>query len=405
MCVDGDRSPRPVQHLQLRPHHGARDADRRRARSGRLTVCATWSPRSARSTSSTTAQRRGCSSTRSTGTSMRCRRHTRHRSTGIVDISPMRHRSPTWHSRSRAHHPRCTGCCARCSTRRAEGAERLHDWSRRSQADVMAEYFDDWHLVMPAVSTGPDGVGRARTRRRAPVWPPPIYATRHLVKTGRPAGGSGALTDAVRASFEAGGRASSMRQPGRAAPGARWGGRRGATRRRHRDAGDHRRRCVRPAAGVRRVGGRSCRRPPRRLVDRWRAAPVHDGYESKIDAVLSEPAAVSDRRRRRRRSRRVPTSWRRPPSYRRVPTGSPRRTTSARPRRVAAEPDLPGQRADGARRRDAAGPRPARAESRGAVHAVRPPRGLAGIREPSRWLDLLDGFMEPGRCSSIDGGR
>ncbi|MEO6572095.1 MAG: NAD(P)/FAD-dependent oxidoreductase, partial [Ilumatobacteraceae bacterium] len=90
--------------------------------------------------------------------------------------------------------------------KRAIGARRLLDWSRRSMADVMAEYFDDWHMVMPAVSAGPTVWGAPHTAPGTGMAAA-IYATRHLQRTGRPVGGSGALTDAARASFEsAGGR-------------------------------------------------------------------------------------------------------------------------------------------------------------------------------------------------------
>ena len=88
--------------------------------------------------------------------------------------------------------------------RRAKGVATLLKWSRMSALDVLRHYFDDWQMMLPAISTGPT------------VWgvPPQTpgtgmaalgYATRHLIRTGRPQGGSGALTDAVAASFAAAG--------------------------------------------------------------------------------------------------------------------------------------------------------------------------------------------------------
>lgn len=88
--------------------------------------------------------------------------------------------------------------------RRAKGVVTLLKWSRMSALDVLNSYFDDWHMLLPAISAGPT------------VWgvPPETpgtgmaalgYATRHLIRTGRPEGGSGALTDAVAASFAAAG--------------------------------------------------------------------------------------------------------------------------------------------------------------------------------------------------------
>lgn len=169
---------------------------------------------------------------------------------------------------------------------RTRGAAGLLDWSRRSASDVFAKYFDDWHLTMPAISTGPTvwgvspdvpGTGLAAL----------AYATRHLVKTGRPVGGSGALTDAIESSFLAAG--------GETLCSSR------VDRLLLRDGS---------VSGLRLVDGQEIAvgavvaacdpsrvlldwidEPPaaaRRLIDKTRSAPVHDGYESKIDAVLSE---------------------------------------------------------------------------------------------------------------------
>lgn len=86
--------------------------------------------------------------------------------------------------------------------RRARGSARLLRWSKASASQVLRSYFDDEALIMPAVATGPTvwgvspdmaGTGMAGA----------LYALRHLVKTGRPVGGSGALTDALAAAFTA----------------------------------------------------------------------------------------------------------------------------------------------------------------------------------------------------------
>src|SRR5690606_37946658 len=47
--------------------------------------------------------------------------------------------------------PSLTAMSGTVLRRRAAGAARLLKWARASQADVMGQYFDDWHLVMPAV--------------------------------------------------------------------------------------------------------------------------------------------------------------------------------------------------------------------------------------------------------------
>jgi len=170
--------------------------------------------------------------------------------------------------------------------RRAKGVATLLKWSRMSALDVLTRYFDDWHMVLPAISTGPT------------VWgvPPETpgtgmaalgYATRHLVRTGRPQGGSGALTDAVAASFAARG--------GRTATGSVVA----------KLLVEHE-----AIAGVQLMSGErltasivvtACdpnqvmlgwldEMPPaaRKAQKRYRDQPQQDGYESKIDAVIGE---------------------------------------------------------------------------------------------------------------------
>ncbi len=276
--------------------------------------------------------------------------------------------------------------------RRAEGAKRLHDWSRRSQADVMAEYFDDWHLVMPAVSTGPTVWGVPHTTPGTGLAAA-VYATRHLVKTGRPAGGSGALTDAVRASFEAGG--------GRVRCGSRVERllvRDGAVSGLRLDDGtEMRATTVVAACDPQRVFVEWVDDVPpsaRRLVERWRAAPVHDGYESKIDAVLG-------RLPRYRIADDVATIA--PGADILAPTTvvspSPERIAEAHALRatgrVAAEPtflvNVPTV-LDGEMQPD---PDQHVLSLEVLFTPYAHPGGWQASAEPSRWLDLLDGFMEP----------
>lgn len=171
------------------------------------------------------------------------------------------------------------------ATSRGRGAARLLQWSRQSAGAVLGQYFDDWQLIMPAMSTGPTvwGVGPDTPGTGLAAA---LYATRHLVKTGRPEGGSGALTDAARRSFEAAG--------GRVQCDAR------VSRLLVQDQA---------IAGVELVSGEmlsasmvvaAC--DPQRvfvdwldevpagakkMVDSWRSRPALDGYESKVDAVIT----------------------------------------------------------------------------------------------------------------------
>ncbi len=176
---------------------------------------------------------------------------------------------------------------ARLLARRGRGGVRLLQWSRASALDVMRSYFDDEALVMPAMSNGPtiwgappDGPGTGMAGM--------LYAMRHMVKTGRPVGGSGALTDALAAAFTAAG--------GRLSCGTPVAGLLGDGQR---------------VKGVRLVDGTeitaaavvaTCDPVPvashwlaephgarvRRFVGRARSQAPGDGYQSKIDAVITD---------------------------------------------------------------------------------------------------------------------
>ncbi len=170
-------------------------------------------------------------------------------------------------------------------TGRASAARRLLRWSRSSLDRVLGSYLDDWRLVMPAVATGPSVWGRPPDLPGTGIAAA-TYATRHLVRTGRPRGGSGALTDAVRASFEvAGGRVDCGARVVRlvvedgAVRGVRLGDGTELTSRAVVAACDPHRVYVDWLDGVPWAA--------RRRVARWRRRPPPDGYESKIDGVLS----------------------------------------------------------------------------------------------------------------------
>ncbi|MEN0015854.1 MAG: NAD(P)/FAD-dependent oxidoreductase, partial [Solirubrobacteraceae bacterium] len=92
----------------------------------------------------------------------------------------------------------------RLAARRGRGLRGLLKLSRKSCADVLADYFDDEALLAGPAVTGPA------------VWglPPQTpgtglgalgYALRHAVPVGRPIGGSGALTDALASAVRAAG--------------------------------------------------------------------------------------------------------------------------------------------------------------------------------------------------------
>ena len=172
----------------------------------------------------------------------------------------------------------------RVALMKGRGARRLLAWSKLSAQEVYEQYFDDWRIWMPAIVTGPTvwgvhpatpGTGLAGA----------LYATKHLLRTARPEGGSGALTDAIHRSFTAAG--------GQTISGSR-------VVKLHTNA--HR------VNGVELADGRKistehvlASNDPQQIftqwlkgsdvedagpVSRWRTQPVHDGYESKLDLVI-----------------------------------------------------------------------------------------------------------------------
>jgi phytoene dehydrogenase-like protein len=286
--------------------------------------------------------------------------------------------------------PRMLGVVA---SKRAAGAARLLRWSRMSMTDVMGQYFDDWHLTMPGVSSGPTVWGAPPTAPGTGMAAA-IYATRHLIKTGRPVGGSGALTDAVRRSFEdAGGRVRCDSMVDRllvrdgATVGVRLVDGTELTSERVVAACDPQRVFV---DWLDSVPGAA-----RRLVDRYRAMPVHEGYESKIDAVLTglptyRDAALIDAL--------VPGA----------DSLAPTTIVAPSPAQLAEAHELRGA--------GRVAPRPTFLVNVPTVldREMQPhpdqhvlslevlftpyslPGGWPDSDEPQRWLDLLDGLMEPG---------
>ncbi|MFW2334028.1 phytoene desaturase family protein [Ilumatobacter sp.] len=293
-------------------------------------------------------------------------------------------------ARTRPSTGRMIGAVAR---RRAAGAARLLRWSRMSMSGVMSQYFDDWHLTMPAVSSGPTVWGLPPTTPGTGLAAA-IYATRHLIRTGRPVGGSGALTDAVRASFEAaGGRVRCDSTVDRllvhdgAVAGVRLADGSVITADRVVAACDPQRVFVDWIDTV--PSG------ARRLVDRYRAQPVHEGYESKVDAVLtglptSRDAALIDAL--------VPGADSLAPTT--IVAPSPDELARAHEQRgrgeVADRPTLlinvPSV-LDGDMQPDPD-------QHVLSVEVLFTPYSLVGgwpdSGEPERWLELVDGLMEPG---------
>lgn len=165
-------------------------------------------------------------------------------------------------------------------------AARLARWSRASALGVLRDYFSEEALVAPACVVGPAvwGVSPALPGTGLGALG---YALRHAVRTGRPVGGSGALPAAIAASLAAAGgtlrtgtRVSAILADDRVR-GIVLDGREEV------DAG-----VVVVACDPRRAVVDWLRDPPRvarSLAVRWRAVLAGDGYQTKLDAVVSAP--------------------------------------------------------------------------------------------------------------------
>lgn len=176
--------------------------------------------------------------------------------------------------------------------RRLAGLPSVFAWSRRSAADVMRRYF-----TTPAVQ-GAALVGGPMVWGVSPELPGTGlgalgYAIRHVARVGRPVGGSRALPEALRASVvhhggtvRTGSRVEAILCDANAVRGVRLA-----------DGTEITAPVVVSAADPRRTFVEWLEHPPAGatgLVERWRSTPVEDGYESKIDAVLTEPPLLRD---------------------------------------------------------------------------------------------------------------
>lgn len=166
------------------------------------------------------------------------------------------------------------------------GARRLLGWSRMSAADVMRQFFDDEAVYAPALATGPVVWGLS------PELPGTglgalTYAFRHVAAVGRPRGGSGMLAASLARSFASFG--GELRTSTAATSIVVERGRVRAVRTTSGDViATH---TVISAADPRRTILEWIENPPAGagpMIERWRRQSHQQGYESKIDGVISE---------------------------------------------------------------------------------------------------------------------
>jgi phytoene dehydrogenase-like protein len=186
--------------------------------------------------------------------------------------------------------PSVTGLTRLAVRHRLAGAPTLLRWSRRSAADVMRSYFGAEAVVIGALMAGPVVWGLSPERKGTGLGAL-TYAMRHVVRIGRPAGGSGALPMSVLAAFEHhGGELRTKAEV--SAINCTAGSVRSVTLADGTEIVAPR---VVVACDPRRAFVEWLRGAPAgaaRMVERWRRRDEPEGYESKIDAVVDAVPVV-----------------------------------------------------------------------------------------------------------------
>ncbi len=153
--LHGRRARRPGQHLQLRPRRVPHDAGHGRARPRRPRPSLPGRRSQRSSASCTTVVRPGRPSTTPSGRWPRWRSPTRARSTATAATSRRRCRWPScwwsWPTRS----PTPGSVLRRVADRRGRGVSHLLRWSRRSVAEVLRGFFREDAVMAPAIVVGP----------------------------------------------------------------------------------------------------------------------------------------------------------------------------------------------------------------------------------------------------------
>jgi phytoene dehydrogenase-like protein len=278
------------------------------------------------------------------------------------------------------------------------GAGALLAWGRRSLLEVLTSFGLPPWLQAAIATTGPGVWGLSPDAAGTGLGAlGPV--TRHLVGVGRPAGGSGALPDALAAAVRAHGgeirtgcRVVSLLVDGGAARGVRLSDGTAIEARNVVTAIDPRTVVVDWLRGVPAAA---------RIHARWVGAPAPDGYESKVDAVVDRPptfravAALSDDV--------LPASLAQLPTT--VVSPSPRQQVAAAVDRVAGRiGDPPMFLVNSPSVLDPA-MRPAGGGHLLSLEVLWTPYALAGgwasSDEPRRWLELLAGLAEPGFLDGV----
>jgi beta-carotene ketolase (CrtO type) len=189
-----------------------------------------------------------------------------------------------------AEPPTARGLTRLALRRRLQGAPTLMRWSRRSAADVLRSFFGDDALSGPAAVTGPMVWGISPETPGSGLGAL-THAMRHVGRVGRPVGGSGMVPLALLRSFEAAG--GTVRTKSAVDTITCHGDRvSGVTLT---DGTVITAPVVVSACNPHDTFLRWLKDPPPTatdLVRRWRGVRHDEGYESKIDAVLTAPPVL-----------------------------------------------------------------------------------------------------------------
>ena len=182
--------------------------------------------------------------------------------------------------------PTLGGLTRHALDRRMRGVTTLLTWSRRSAADVMRSFFETEALRAPGLAVGPMVWGISPEFRGSGLGAL-TYAMRHVAKVGRPVGGSGAVPLALLAAFTAArgelrtsARVSTIMCDGTGVCGVRLA-----------DGTEIRSNVVVSACDPHRTFVEWLTNAPSQadgLIRRWQTIPHSQGYESKIDAIVTE---------------------------------------------------------------------------------------------------------------------
>jgi phytoene dehydrogenase-like protein len=182
--------------------------------------------------------------------------------------------------------PSFGGLTKKVFEKKGRGASTLLRWSRRSAADVMREFFRTDALQAPAMLVGPMVWGISPETKGSGLAAL-TYAMRHVGTLGRPIGGSGMVPQTLLAAFQRDGgvlktgiKVTSINCEGPAVRGVTLS-----------DGSEVTAPIIVSACNPHDTFLQWLTNPPPQahgMVERWRNIPHDDGYESKIDAVMTQ---------------------------------------------------------------------------------------------------------------------